>query len=77
MVAKLEILQCFRHARFDFFSVIFRTDRYLVAFKSVGTIRQLKIRLQENPNGGYFGGWTFSKVKNAIRLCCWACTPCA
>ena len=37
-----------------------------MAFKDVGTIRQLKIRLQENPNGGYFGGWTFSKVKNAF-----------
>ena len=41
----------------------FRKDNYLVAFKDVGTIRKLKIRLQENPNGSYFDGWTVAKVR--------------
>ncbi|XP_058951740.2 zinc metalloproteinase nas-13-like [Pocillopora verrucosa] len=37
-------------------------DNYLVAFKDVGTIRKLKIRLQENPDGSYFDGWTVAKI---------------
>lgn len=37
-------------------------ENYYVAFKDVGTIRQLKVRLQKNPNGSYFDGWTFSKI---------------
>lgn len=40
----------------------FRKDNYLVAFKDVGTIRKLKIRLQENPDGSYFDGWTVAKI---------------
>ncbi|KAJ7371000.1 Lipoxygenase y domain-containing protein 1 [Desmophyllum pertusum] len=39
-----------------------KTDHYVVAFKDVGPIRQLKVRLQENPSGGFFGGWTFEKI---------------
>lgn len=39
-----------------------KTGRYLVAFKDVGPIRKLKVRLQENPSGSYFDGWTFSKI---------------
>lgn len=34
-----------------------------MAFKDVGTIRKLKIRLQENPDGSYFDGWTVAKVR--------------
>ena len=40
-----------------------RTDHYLVAFKDVGPIRQLKVRLQENPDGSYFDGWSFDQVQ--------------
>ena len=40
-----------------------RTVDYRVAFKDVGPIRQLKVRLQENPSGGYFDGWKYKKVK--------------
>ena len=33
-----------------------------MAFKDVGPICQLKVRLQENPDGSYFDGWSFDQV---------------
>lgn len=33
-----------------------------MAFKDVGPICRLEVRLQENPDGTYFDGWTFDKV---------------
>ena len=63
MSKKFNLTSTCEETSFLFCFFYFRKDNYLVAFKDVGTIRKLKIRLQENPDGSYFDGWTVAKVR--------------